>query len=357
MASTTTCCDTSTTSACTTESVLRPRFFPRQIITPDDLTLMQDYFRARMRWHNLMMHGWGVACGALVCPAPALDGSGLLPWTVIVRKGYAIGPCGDEIILDCDRTVDLRTSGVTGVAGDACVEPIDPWCSDVYNPNQPRTLFIAVRFKEVMTRPVRVQPHGCGCDDLRCEYSRWRDGYDIGVLTKCPCPPLDTPPQFPTWPSGPIPTCPCSPPTAWVGLAQVDVDADGNVVRIDNCTCRRLIVSFGNFWWGCEDEPAITIDPTTDENHLAQGTSATFTFKGENIQAAATPDLGRDIRISDPKADGKTITFTAAADANAKPGARTLVVRNPDCTWGALDGALTVDPAAAANARKAASRK
>ena len=103
---TTQCCDSTTT--CTTESVLRPRFFARQIITPDDLTLMQDYFRSRMRWHNLMMHGWGVACGALVCPAPATDGTGTLPWTVIVRRGYAIGPCGDEIILDCDRTVDLR---------------------------------------------------------------------------------------------------------------------------------------------------------------------------------------------------------------------------------------------------------
>ena len=185
MASTTTCCDTSTTSACTTESVLRPRssaadhhagrsdahagLLPREdaLAQPDDARLGRRVRRAGLP---------GAGAGRQRTAAVDRDRP----------KGYAIGPCGDEIILDCDRTVDLRTSGVTGVAGDACVEPIDPWCSDVYNPNQPRTLFIAVRFKEVMTRPVRVQPHGCGCDDLRCESSRWRDGYDIGVLTKCP---------------------------------------------------------------------------------------------------------------------------------------------------------------------------
>ena len=133
------------------------------------------------------------------------------------------------------------------------------------------------------------------------------------------------------------------------------MDADGRITGIDNCTCRRLIVSFGNFWWGCEEEPSITIEPSADEKHVAQGASATLTFTLQNVQTAATPDLGRDIRITDPKSDGKTLTFTAAADANAKPGPRTLIVRNPDCTWGELEDAVTVDPAA--NGKKTGAKK
>jgi hypothetical protein len=341
MTTTTSCCGSTTT--CTTESVLRPRFFPRQINTPDDLTLMQDYFRSRLRWHNRIMHGWGVVCGALVCPAPSPDGSGPLPWTVIVRTGYALGPCGDDIIIDCDRTIDLRTSGVTGVTGEACVEPVDPWCTEVYQPDRPRKVYIAVRYKEVMTRPVRVQPFGCGCDDSRCEYSRWRDGYEIGVLTACPCPPTDPPPVFVDLPTGPTPACPCRPETNWVGLAEVDVNADGFVTTIDNCSCRRLVVSFGRFWWECQGEQAITFDPN-QSNTIAQGKSVDLQFTAKNLQASATPDLGSDISISKLAVDTTkgTIAFTATASANSALGSRTLTVRNGDCTWGTLPDAIEI---------------
>jgi len=261
---------------------------------------MQDYFRSRMRWHNLMMHGWGVACGALVCPAPATDGTGTLPWTVIVRRGYAIGPCGDEIILDCDRTVDLRTSGVTGVTGDACVEPVDPWCSEVYTSKQPKKVWIAVRYKEVMTRPVRVQPHGCGCDDSHCEYSRWRDGYEIGVLNSCPCLAPENGPDFSKLGQGFIPTCPCAPETTWVGLAEVSVNSDGTILSIDNCSCRRLVISFGNFWWKCSGDRQPTLEPLKDKlPPLQQGAAAVkLVFKGSGIQPTARPDLGKDQRRS-----------------------------------------------------------
>jgi|SRR5580692_1888846 hypothetical protein len=357
MTTTTTCCGSTTT--CTTQTVLRPRFYPKQIVTPDDLTLMQDYFRARMRWHNLMMHGWGVACGALVCPSPSTDGSGPLPWTVIVRRGYVLGPCGDEIIIDCDRSIDLRTSGVTGVTGDACVEPVDPWCSDVYKPNQPQKLYIAIRYKEVMTRPVRVQPYGCGCDDSRCEYSRWRDGYEIGVLTACPCPPAGTPPVFTNVPTGSTPVCPCSPETSWVGLTEVDVDGDGNITGIDNCSCRRLVVSFGNFWWSCTGAQEINISQNPAAFTIAQGKGAQLQFSATNLQMSATPDLGTDISISALTVDTTkgTIAFAATAAANATLGSRTLTIRNGDCTWGTLTDAVSIVAATAGTTTKTAPAK
>jgi len=35
----------------------RPRYYARQLITSDDLTLEQEYFRSKLRTHNRMMHG------------------------------------------------------------------------------------------------------------------------------------------------------------------------------------------------------------------------------------------------------------------------------------------------------------
>jgi hypothetical protein len=343
MKTTTQCCGG--TTACSTETVLRPRFFARQIITPDDLTLMQDYFRARMRWHNLMMHGWGVVCGVLVCPAPAPDGSGPLPWTVIVRRGYVIGPCGDEIILDCERTVDLRTAGVTGVTGEACVEPVDPWCTDVFTTDGAQKLYIAVRYKEMMTRPVRVQPYGCGCDDSRCEYSRWRDGYEIGVLTVCPCPPVNPRPDLKTYGQGPTPDCPCAPETQWVGLAEVDLNSDGTVTAINNCSCRRLVLSYGSFWWTCTGNGAVKINSVEPANaSVPPGGQIDLTVTGTGFLDGAVPTLGSDIAVSNVQVSVPTkLSFTATPNSTAVATSRKLVVTNPDCTWTeSTNNAITV---------------
>ena len=145
-------------SPCDTSIAELPRYFPRQLITPDDVTLEQDYFRNKLRRHNRLLHGWGVVCGAKVCVVPvadttgsqftgASDASSYQPWVVSITPGYILGPYGDEIILDCCRTVDLRTAGTSGVTGEPCSQASDPWCTDVYvqrDPNAP---------------PARVTPH------------------------------------------------------------------------------------------------------------------------------------------------------------------------------------------------------
>ena len=66
MKSTSSCCGGSSTSPCANSIAELPRYYPRQLITPADLTLEQDYFRDRLRRHNRLLHGWGVVCGALV---------------------------------------------------------------------------------------------------------------------------------------------------------------------------------------------------------------------------------------------------------------------------------------------------
>ncbi|HTQ86969.1 MAG TPA: hypothetical protein VMI93_12205 [Candidatus Solibacter sp.] len=296
------------TSSCDTKIAELPRYYPRQLITPDDLTLEQNYFRDRLRRHNRLLHGWGVVCGALVCPVPnpvPANGSGqFVNWQVQIEPGYILGPYGDEIIIDCKRTVDLRTSGVTGVTGDTCVEPVDPWCSQVFTPPTTGTLYIAVKYRQYMTRPVRVQPSGCGCSDSSCEYSRWHDGYEIGVLTQCPPCPADQNPMG-MGPDGPnlnllaegdIPGCPdcsCGP---WVGLASVTVNTDGSIGSINNCDFRRLVLSFGRFWWGCHASNP-TIDTVNPDQVQADGNDATLLVTGTNFRCGATVTLGAGIAV------------------------------------------------------------
>jgi hypothetical protein len=262
MSTNTGCCGGTTTTTCDSTIAELPRYYPRQLITPDDLTLEQNYFRDRMRRHNRLLHGWGVVCGALVCPATTTNSDGttsFTPWQVKVQTGYALGPYGDEIIIDCCRTVDLRTAGVSGVTGEPCVDTPDPWCSQVYTTQTANyTYYIAIQYKQSMVRPVRVQPVGCGCDDSSCEYSRLQDGYQIGVLSTCPtCNACDSSVTAiaQNWPyqafSGPVPACPncsCGP---WVCLAKVTLNADGSgtIAQIDNSSCRRMVLSLCNLWW------------------------------------------------------------------------------------------------------------
>jgi hypothetical protein len=236
----------------------RPRFFPRQLITPDDLTLGQEYLRNKIRRHNRYLVGWGVVCGARV-----VKSADNLPWKVVVKTGYILGPYGDEILIDRDRCFDLRTKCITGVTGDVCssTEVPDPFCTGNQTPTPAGPIYIAVKYQESMARPVRVQPAGCGCDDSSCEYSRWQDGYQICVLDACPDSHQNPPSLDEIGKPHGIPDCPPCPTDPWVVLARVTVDANGLVQVIDNCSCRRMVISFAPYWTRCNDAP-IGTSPT-----------------------------------------------------------------------------------------------
>jgi len=157
----------------------------------------------------------------------------------------------------------LRTRCMTGIVGDACscdATPMDCTCGGVSPGSKPPVAgdrWVAVRYKELPSRPVRIQPAACGCDDTRCEYSRWRDGYEICVLDKCPASHA-TPPDLSTFtrPQG-IPDCPDCPTDPWLVLAKVTADEKGNVMQIDNCACRRMLLTTAPFWWRCNETPQV----------------------------------------------------------------------------------------------------
>ncbi len=368
MKTTSSCCggNSTSTSSCTTSVVELPRYYPRQLITPDDLTLEQNYFRDRMRRHNRLLHGWGVVCGALVCPVPVVNDDGTTsyaPWQVQVQPGYILGPYGDEIVVDCKRTIDVRTQGVSGVSGEPCLDLPDPWCTQVFTapPTDQTTFYIAVKYVQSMTRPVRVQPVGCGCSDSSCEYSRWHDGYQIGVMDQCPdCNITDanTPgPAFLNLVKGDTPPCPpcdCGP---WVGLAAVTVDSDGTIAQIDNCSCRRLVLSFSTFWWKCTgtlsgitlSDPNNKVQPGSPFLIVAGDTKPTLiAVKGTNLDNDATFTFGDGVKVTPDNSQwsqgNQVIILSVTADTDAQPGTRPLIVVNQDCSMALAANAISISP-------------
>src|SRR5262245_18797752 len=298
----------------------RPRYFPRQLITPAEMTLEQNYFRDKLRRHNRLLHGWGVVCGALVCLVPNADKSDAEPWKVAVHPGYILGPLGDEIVIDRVRVVDLRTEGLISVCGEPAGEVVDPWCSDVFVRRQEEggdiTLYVAAKYKEVLTRPVRVQPASCGCSDTQCEFSRFCDGYEIGILDRCPDshqnpPAVNLQELFP----GKLLDCPDCPSDPWVVLAKVVVNSDGVIQEIDNCFCRRIVVSFSRLWFRCTSIDISSVSPDV----LTQGDKGqSLTITGTNLSSTPPPTvtLGADITVTPDPQNSNDTKLTVKVDVN-----------------------------------------
>ena len=82
------------------ECLCRPRFFAGQLLTDEDLRRLDHYIVAKNRLHNRYLHGTGSVCGLEVVCNACDD-------TVTVRSGFAIGPCGEDIVVCRDTAVDV----------------------------------------------------------------------------------------------------------------------------------------------------------------------------------------------------------------------------------------------------------
>jgi hypothetical protein len=82
------------------ECLCRPRFFAGQLLTEEDLNRLDHYIVEKNKLHNRYLHGWGVVCGLEVFCHPC-EGQ------VTVKAGYALSPCGDDIVLCEDDIVNV----------------------------------------------------------------------------------------------------------------------------------------------------------------------------------------------------------------------------------------------------------
>jgi hypothetical protein len=199
-----------TCQACSQAALERVRYFPRQLLTVDDMVTDQNYFREKLRRHNRYLHGTGVVCGLWVTPSPTSDA----PWQVAISAGYAVGPYGDEIYVDETVYLDLARCA----AGDT-TDPCDPTVYNAAAKGIGRRLFVAIQYAECLAKPVRSMAAGCGCADVGCEFSRIRDSFELGCTLT---PPHAPPPLICALRSkNAVVPCPPDPTDPWVVLAEV----------------------------------------------------------------------------------------------------------------------------------------
>ena len=109
------------------ECLERPRFFAGQLLTEAELNSDQQYVLAKNRLHNRYLHGPGVVAGLQVeCD----DCEG---W-VTVNPGFAIDPCGNDIVVCDEQRIDIRLlidrCRQTGARRRADCDPVRPRGSD-----------------------------------------------------------------------------------------------------------------------------------------------------------------------------------------------------------------------------------
>ena len=148
------------------ECHVRPRFFAGQLLTEAELTALQDYVIAKHQLHNRYLHGPGVVCGLEV-------GCGECGDDVVVSPGYAIDPCGRDIIVPAAAGFDIleaiqRCKDAERARPD-CVPPLPPppkpcddderWC-------------VWLRYVEHDVRPVTplaaAPKRSCTCGGATC---------------------------------------------------------------------------------------------------------------------------------------------------------------------------------------------
>jgi hypothetical protein len=140
-------------------SLCRPRFFDGQLITASDFRRLDRYIVQKSRLHNRYLHGVGVVCGLEIVCNPCDD-------TVTARPGYALGPCGEDIVVSCDTSVD-----VAALIRDHRRQTTRTDCSPYSNPPQDceaarQKWVLGICYDEQSSRPVtslRPRAKSCGC--------------------------------------------------------------------------------------------------------------------------------------------------------------------------------------------------
>ena len=231
---------------CTSANVLAPvaservHYFSRQLITADDMRAEQEYFRQKLRRHNRYLHGWGVVCGCAVEAYP----KAAHPWQVRVCPGYLITPQGDEILIS--DPVNFDVAGDSRQIPDPCANPspCSPAKGGFPQANTDSTyVYLAACYTECETRPVRVHPVGCACDESACDYSRIRDSFELMIL---PALPADA--GFTEGPGGIL--CPAAPGGACVVLARIQLPTTQKegvgLVLAPNMPIKSQDISYGD---------------------------------------------------------------------------------------------------------------
>jgi len=137
------------------ECLCRPRFFAGQLLTEQDLNRLENYILAKNRLHNRYLVGHGVVCGLQVTCSPCAN-------TISVSEGYAIDPCGNDIIVCSPDPVDIckLIKACTPSTPNCAPFKDQSFCADTT-----QTWIVAIRYVETPSRGVTplTGSSQCGC--------------------------------------------------------------------------------------------------------------------------------------------------------------------------------------------------
>ncbi|MEP6832325.1 MAG: hypothetical protein ABJB74_02980 [Gemmatimonas sp.] len=141
------------------ECLCRPRFFAGQLLTEEELNRLDHYIVGKNKLHNRYLHGWGVACGLDVTCDDCGNG-------VVVKPGYALSPCGEDIVVCQETAVDICA------LIQACHKQERRGCDDYRSTNgradggceDSGEWILAIRYAERSSRGVTpLRGGGCSC--------------------------------------------------------------------------------------------------------------------------------------------------------------------------------------------------
>lgn len=142
------------------QCLCRPRFFPGQLLTDETLNQLSRYVVEKNKLHNRYLQGWGVACGLEVSCDPCN------PQQVVVSTGYALGPCGDDIVVCNDQAVNIceLIDQCTPARQNSCDPPYERAPQDCRAGTN--SWVLAICYDE---RPSRGLTALLGASDTRCQ--------------------------------------------------------------------------------------------------------------------------------------------------------------------------------------------
>jgi hypothetical protein len=149
------------------ECLCRPRFFAGQLLSEEDLRALDHYVIEKNKLHNRYLHGWGVVCGLEVLCHECKG------W-VTIKQGYALDPCGNDIIVCKDYPFD-----VCAAINKCCDRKRQEWeCEPMAGPPPDCTdveqcWFVTLRYREFESRGITAlksssQSSVCGCGSSDC---------------------------------------------------------------------------------------------------------------------------------------------------------------------------------------------
>jgi hypothetical protein len=138
-------------------------------LTEQDLNRLDAYIRDKNRLHTLQLHGWGVVNGLEVLCNSCGPG-------VVVGCGYAIGPCGDDIVVCEDVAVDICAMIRKCRQQDVACQPYTAYGSPKECDDAVEEWVLAVRYAETPARGIAAlrkevsaaAGSGCGKPGGKC---------------------------------------------------------------------------------------------------------------------------------------------------------------------------------------------